>query len=129
MIGTARSGRGLTEILSPTGAPVAGLCGDGAVTRRFSTGFGPECHEHLPRTLSDRPNDLVVFRLGEQFQRGRTHVSLGRKRQEKRSKSLVGGGFHVDDEVIRSYGEIADLDLNATFFAKLPRRRSAAALP
>jgi hypothetical protein len=69
-------GEGLTEILSPTGAPVAELCGDGAVISRFSTGFGPEPHEHLPRTLSDRPDNLVVFTLGEQLQRGRPHVSF-----------------------------------------------------
>jgi hypothetical protein len=61
VIGTARSGRGLTRSAG-------------------STDFGPERHEHLPHTLSDRPDDLVVFRLGEQFQRGRPHASPGTQR-------------------------------------------------
>src|SRR5262249_25626027 len=42
------------------------------------------------------------------------------ERQEIRGKGLIAGGFHLDDEVIGAYGEMAGLDLNAKFLGHLP---------
>ncbi len=53
VIGTARSGRGLTEILSPTGAPRCGAlwrrCGDQPVFDRFRTRAPRAFAAHLKR--------------------------------------------------------------------------------
>ncbi len=71
---------------------------------------GPPPRRHLT-ILSDLRDDFVEFRFREQLQRGRPYVSLGPNGQEKRGDGLIAGGFRVDDEVIRAYGENQEIRL------------------